>query len=311
MARRYEDAFSELEERFPLEGERTLELPEALRAIAEHVEPVGTQTVPVEPGLPGRILAQDVPLSREDQPGGATTLPAGTRLGPLHLGLLAGAGLTEVLVRRPVRVALLGAARRSDEDLRPSLLQLRSELVAWGARVDDLGVFADDAPLFEAVAKGVVLDLLCVVSGEAAAASVLEAGGKLGSRTLFEGLLCRPGGNTAALLRHRCLVLFLPAEACSAFLMQGLVLGFALAAFSGVPPAPTWQLPADADLPMTEDKALLVPACRVSGRLGWPPGRWVSRGARRRAISSSPPASSICHPTRCRPNAGTWFRCSR
>ena len=269
MARRYGDVFGELEEQFPLPGERQVGLAHALRAIANHLQPVGAELVPVGPGLTGRVLAQNLPVDVDDHAQAPTVIQAGTVLGPLHLGLLAPAGLAEVPVRRCVRVGALGAGTTADQDLRPALLTVTSELEALGAQVEELGVLTGGETSFlEAVAQGVASDLFCVVAAEGAADAVLGAARKLGARTLFERILCQPGGDMVALARGQCLVLVFPTEGGGALLLHRLVLAFSSAALTGVPPAPPQQLPADTDLPMTQDDAVLVPALHVAGRAG-------------------------------------------
>jgi len=52
-------------------------------------------------------IGANVRAAGEDIPAGSTVLPAGTRLGAVHLGLLASLGMAEVVVRERLRVALL------------------------------------------------------------------------------------------------------------------------------------------------------------------------------------------------------------
>jgi molybdopterin molybdotransferase len=92
---------------------------------------------------------------------GATVLAAGTRLNPMHLGLLASVGVDQPsMVRRPI-VAVLSTG---DElvpagvpTLRPGAIHdsnrpmLVAALVELGAEVLDLGIVSDDARLLRSV----------------------------------------------------------------------------------------------------------------------------------------------------------------
>jgi len=274
MARRYDDLFGELEEAFPRRGERLVELPQALETIADHLSPAGAELVPVDEHLLGRTLAEPVTLTgsatrRSDEHQVAATLEAGTVLDPLHLGVLAQAGCEEVPTRRLVRVSVLSAAAGADASADGALLQLRSELARWRVEVNNLGVVpTEDEALLKAVAEGVTSDVLCIACAGSPHASVRESARKLGSRTLVHGLLCSPGSRTVAMKRQDCLLLILPAESGSAFLMHRLVLGFSLATLFGLAPAPPRELPVDCDLPMSDRLALLIPADHVRSRRG-------------------------------------------
>lgn len=88
----------------------------------------------------------------EDIPAGAIVLPAGHRLGPADLGLLASIGIAEVEVRRPLRVAILSTGdelRSPGEELGPGQIYdsnryiLHGLLAKHGAEVLDLGVVPD------------------------------------------------------------------------------------------------------------------------------------------------------------------------
>ena len=93
-------------------------------------------------------------LAGEDVARGQEVLPAGRRLCPQDLGLLAALGLAEVTVRRRPRVALFSTG---DELTEPGLLlgpgaiydanraMLRAMLVRAGAEVVDLGILRDEA----------------------------------------------------------------------------------------------------------------------------------------------------------------------
>jgi len=221
MGRRYEDVFDELEEAFPLEGERLLELPQALRTIAQRTSPVGAKPAPADEQLLGRVLAEPLILTGTEPP--ATILQAGTVLGSLHLGLLAQAGFQQVPVRRPARVFALAVAATSEEEAAAPLVQLSSELGNWPVEVRSSVVVASQGEaLLRAVAEGVTHDICCIASAESALSAVRVATRALDCRSLFEGLLCSPVAATKAMKRRDCLLVILPAEALPAFLAHKL-----------------------------------------------------------------------------------------
>jgi molybdopterin molybdotransferase len=91
-------------------------------------------------------------LAGEDIAAGAVALPAGRRLAPQHVALAAGIGVTQVTVRRPVRVALFSTG---DEIIEPgaplpaaALYDANRRLIAamlerLGAEITDLGIVRD------------------------------------------------------------------------------------------------------------------------------------------------------------------------
>ncbi|WP_425040682.1 gephyrin-like molybdotransferase Glp [Primorskyibacter sp. S187A] len=90
-------------------------------------------------------------LAGSDQALGAPLLPAGQRIAPHHIGLLAANGVDQITVTRRPRVAVfstgdelrsgpLGPGQIADAN-RPMLLALAAEA---GAEVDDLGILPDD-----------------------------------------------------------------------------------------------------------------------------------------------------------------------
>ena len=95
---------------------------------------------------------------------GEVALPAGRRLTPAMLGVLASIGTTQPVVRRRPRVAIMSTGDEvlpPDQDLRPGAIRdsnrpiLRGLLSELGAEVVDLGIIGDDADaLRNAVARG-------------------------------------------------------------------------------------------------------------------------------------------------------------
>jgi molybdopterin molybdotransferase len=136
---------------------------EAIRIFTGAPMPDGADTVfmqedcRVENGAvvvpPGLKLGANRRLAGEDMRAGAVALPAGRRLAVQHVALVAALGLTELSVRRRVRVALFSTG---DEIVEPgsqlpraalydSNRYLLAGLIAQlGAAVTDLGILSDD-----------------------------------------------------------------------------------------------------------------------------------------------------------------------
>ncbi len=109
----------------------------------------GTVTLPA-----GINRGANLRLAGEDVACGQQVLPAGRRLRPQDLGLLAALGLAEVIVRRRPRVALFSTGDELTEPGRPlgpgaiydaNRAMLRAMLLRAGAEVVDLGILRDEA----------------------------------------------------------------------------------------------------------------------------------------------------------------------
>ena len=102
---------------------------------------------------PGLAAGANRRLAGEDVRAGTVALPAGRRLGPQHIALAAALGVTELRVRRRVRVALFstgdeivdpGAARPAPALFDANRRLLAEMLARLGAEVTDVGILADD-----------------------------------------------------------------------------------------------------------------------------------------------------------------------
>jgi len=194
---------------------RALKAGEAIRIFTGAPMPTGADTVfmqedcRVEEGFvvapPGLERGANRRLAGEDMRAGAVALPAGRRLAVQDVALAAAMGLTEVVVRRRVRVALFSTG---DEIVEPgprlphaalfdSNRYLLAGLIARaGAEVTDLGILADD-PEHLARAIGAVAtdhDLVLTSGGVSTgeADHVREAIEKIG-RIVFWRVAIKPG----------------------------------------------------------------------------------------------------------------------
>jgi len=144
-------------------------------------------------------------LSGEDIRSGAVALPAGRRLAPQHLALAAAMGITEVPVRRRLRVALFSTGDEIVEPGSPlpaaALYDANRRLLAallgqLGATVTDLGILPDRADeLAAAIAAAARSHDLVLTSGGVStgeADHVRDAVEKVG-RLVFWRVAIKPG----------------------------------------------------------------------------------------------------------------------
>lgn len=152
-------------------ADRALQAGEAIRIFTGAPMPEGADTVfmqedcKVEAGAvvvpPGLKRGANRRLAGEDVRGGVVALPAGRRLAVQHVALAAALGLTELPVRRRVRVALFSTG---DEIVEPGMKLPRAALydanryllagmaARLGAEVTDLGILRDEP---KALARGI------------------------------------------------------------------------------------------------------------------------------------------------------------
>jgi molybdopterin molybdotransferase len=114
-------------------------------------------------------------LAGEDVPAGHVVLPAGTVLEPQHVALAAALGITQIDVRRRLKVAIFstgdevvepGAARGGAAIYDANRYLLAELLARLGAVVTDLGILKDDPePLARALTEAAAGHDLIVTSG--------------------------------------------------------------------------------------------------------------------------------------------------
>jgi molybdopterin molybdotransferase len=163
----------------------TIKTGEAIRIFTGAPMPVGADTVFMQEDCrldgdgvvvpPGLKSGANRRLAGEDIRAGAVALPAGRRLSVQHVALAAALGLTQLDVRRRVRVALFSTGDEVVEpgsDLTHAALYdsnrylLAGLLERFGAVVTDLGILSDDpSELSRAIAAAALDHDLVLTSG--------------------------------------------------------------------------------------------------------------------------------------------------
>jgi len=193
----------------------TLKPREAIRIFTGAAMPAGADTVFMQEDVTAEGDSVVVPrglkfganrrLAGEDVLVGAVVLPPGTVLEPQHIALAAALGLTDIEVRRRLKVAIFSTGDEVVEPGSPrggaaiydSNRYLLSELLErLGAVVTDLGILADDpAELARALAKAAAWHDLVITSGGVStgeADHVREAVERIGS-LVFWRVAIKPG----------------------------------------------------------------------------------------------------------------------
>jgi molybdopterin molybdotransferase len=194
-------------------------------------------------------------LAGEDVRAGSVALSAGRRLGPQHIALAAGLGLTELPVRRRVRVALFSTgdeivepgSRRPEAALFDANRRLLAEMLArLGAQITDLGILADDPRRLEsalaAATQGhdLVLTSGGVSTGEADhVRAAVEAIGKL----VFWRVAIKPGRPVAMAVIKGAAFVGVPGNPVAAFVTFVRVVRPLLFRLAGALPEPMIALP--------------------------------------------------------------------
>ncbi len=254
-------------------------------------------------GAPTDALARgrDIRPAAEECRAGDVVLPAGQRLRPAALGLLAAAGLDDVAVRQVhVDVLVLG-----DElvDAGPSGAGLLRDaigpvLVAWlpaiGARLGTLSRVVDQAGALAAALAGSSADVV-VTTGSTARGPVdhlHEVLARAGARLVVDGVAVRPGHpQVLAVLPDGRPVVGLPGNPLAAVSGVVTLLEPALAALAGAPFPATSRLSLAVDVSAGAEATRLVPVC--DGRPALHAGPAMLRGlATAEVIAVVPPGGA-------------------
>jgi molybdopterin molybdotransferase len=225
-------------------GADTVFMQEDCRAEGESViVPAG-----LKPGANRRLTGEDVRA-------GSIALPSGRRLGPQHIALAAALGLTELPVRRRVRVALFSTgdeivepgSRRPEAALFDANRRLLAEMLGrLGADITDLGILADDPQRLKSALGAaaedhdLVLTSGGVSTGEADhVRSAIEAVGKL----VFWRVAIKPGRPVAMAVIKGAAFVGVPGNPVAAFVTFVRVVRPLLLRLAGALPDPMIALP--------------------------------------------------------------------
>ncbi len=145
---------------------------QAVRIMTGAVLPAGADTVIVQEATrvegntvfvpPGQRLGQNTRRAGEDLARNSVALPAGKRVGPAELGLMASLGIAELSVRRRLRVAFfstgdelasIGSPLAPGEVYDSNRYTLYGLLTRLGADIIDLGVVPDRPEALEATLR--------------------------------------------------------------------------------------------------------------------------------------------------------------
>ncbi|TYO85438.1 molybdopterin-binding protein [Oceanicella actignis] len=239
----------------------------ALRVLTGAVIPEGCDTVVMqedaaaEGGVlrlrPGLKKGANLRRAAEDFAAGEAILPQGRRLAPQDLALAAAAGLAELPVRRPLRVAVLStgdelrppgaplAPGQLHDANRPMLLGLAR---AWGFEARDLGCAPDDRDALRAAldAGAAEADAILTTGGASAGdedhvSAILRAEGAL---NLWR-VAIKPGRPLALATWRGAAVFGLPGNPVAAFVCALIFARPALLRLAGA----RWELPRGRALP--------------------------------------------------------------
>jgi len=155
------------------QSDATIRPGEAIRIFTGAAMPAGADTVFMQEDVTVEGETVTVPmglkrganrrLAGEDLPAGQVALPAGTVLDAQHVALAAAVGVTELVVRRRLRVAIFstgdevvepGAPRHGAAIFDANRFLLAALLERLGAEVTDLGILKDDPEDLSRALKG-------------------------------------------------------------------------------------------------------------------------------------------------------------
>lgn len=272
----------------------------AVRIMTGAMVPEGADAVvPVEDTEPdgehvrllrGRAAGEYVREAGSDLAAGADVLPAGVRLGARHLAAAAASGLTRLLVRERVRVAVVSTGSElvaPGEPLGPGEIPdangvaLDAAVRSSGAVVVHAARVRDDvdrlrAELDAAVAAGAELVLTSGGISQGAYEVVRELLEPLGA--WVGSVEMQPGGPQATAVYRGVPVIGFPGNPVSAQLSFELFVAPALRAIAGLPPARTERMP------------LAEPVRSIAGRRQFLRGRRTDDG---RALPVGGPGSHL------------------
>jgi molybdopterin molybdotransferase len=277
--------------------DRALRPGETARIFTGAAMPAGADTVLVQEEA--RVEGDTIHLSGEGPPrlganvrragldfsAGDTIVRRGERLTPARFAVLAIAGLREVTVHRPVRVAI---AATGDElaplgtlDALPesNRLMVAAQLAGLPVEIVDLGILPDRLEALREALAGADADLIVTTGGASVGdhdlvRPALEAAG---GRIDFWRIALRPGKPLLAGTLGKALFLGLPGNPVSAFVTTELFVKPVVRALAG----------ADAPLPAQATARMAEPLPENGPRTDYMRGRVDTDGVRVAAIQDS------------------------
>ncbi|GAA1055814.1 putative molybdopterin biosynthesis protein MoeA [Agromyces luteolus] len=234
--------------------------------------------------LRARAAGEYVREAGSDLAAGGDVLPAGIRLAPRHLAAAAASGLTELLVRERVRVAVVSTGSELVEPGTPlgpgelpdaNGVALRSAVDACGAVVVHAGRVRDDVARLRAELDAAV---------DAGAELILTSGGiSKGAyevvRELIEprgawvgSVAMQPGGPQATGVHRGVPLIAFPGNPVSAQLSFALFVAPSLRAIAGLPPARTERMPLAEGVRSVPGKRQFLRGNRTADGLAMPVG---------------------------------------
>jgi molybdopterin molybdotransferase len=187
----------------------------------------------------------DIRRAGEDMKAGEAVLPAGTRIGPAELGVLASVGAAEVACRRRPRVAILTSGDEllePGEEMRPGGVRNSNSfsIPALAQRAGAEAVLAGTAPdrleaTRAAIALALEFDVTVLCGGVSVGRHdhVKQALIELGVEQRFWGVALKPGKPTWFGTKGESLVFGLPGNPVSAMVVFALLVRPALEAMLG------------------------------------------------------------------------------
>lgn len=298
----------------------TAETGQAVRVFTGSVIPTGTDHVIIQedvrrtknkitPSSP-QAGRQNIRAAGIDFEEGDTILPAGTRISPIHLGLIAASNNAEVEVRRKPIIGLLtngnelvppGSNLAPGQIIASNGFALSALFRAWGAEIVDFGTLPDDRDAIkQAVNRAGSVDAFVPVGGASVGdhdhmRPVFKA---LGFEPVFEKIAVKPGKPTWLFRNQDRVVLGLPGNPASALVCAHIFVRPLIYRFLGLSSDPSWRrvrlkdatkangnrenflrgtLEADADgqplvcVPPNQDSSLLTPFSTADVLVRQPP----------------------------------------
>jgi len=267
---------------------------QAVRIMTGAVLPAGADTVIVQEVTrvagntvfvpAGQKQGQNTRRAGEDLARNAIALPAGKRLGPAELGLIASLGIAELSVRRRLRVAFfstgdelasIGSPLAPGEIYDSNRYTLYGLLTRLGAEIIDLGVVPDRAEALEAALREAaeIADAIITTGGVSVGEAdfireILARLGQIG----FWKLKIKPGRPMAFGRIGQAWLFGLPGNPVSVMVSYAQFALDALLRLSGVDPLPVRPL-----LPVVAANAIRKQPGRreyLRGRVSEVDGRW-------------------------------------